>query len=456
MQITLYNFSKRANSTKVPSGGTSYNVNLKGGCSKESPSFLIADNVGNLLNFNYAHAFGHYYFITDCIIINDSMCEIRCNEDVLATYRSEIGNATAMILRSSHSNDPYLHDSQVLANNKYKFVGEYVNSFVSQHIFSNRGFYLLRCIGKSSSTVTGVNTYALTESNVSELLDFAFTESNFGDILSDEVVKTIFNPFQYIVSIDWVPFNSDFLTYKTTEKIWLGWFETSVYGVIYDPTAKIAFGVAVPNGWKQYNDFRDIESGWSEFTMYLPGVGNVVLDGNAFLADSIEIEYTIDLIGETSQCFVYLRRASGDSIKNLYRVLNCDFKVPIQIGQMQPMVSTAISSVGSVIGSLFGKSSDPVPDIASATSFARPDTDSTGIPGSRALFEYHSDPILYYRVRESKDIDNAHKGRPLCKVGKISDYPGYLECSNVSISIDGYDGEREAINNYMNGGFYYE
>lgn len=453
MQITLYNFSKRANSTKVPSGGTSYNVNIKGGCSKESPSFLIADNVGNLLNFNYAHAFGHYYFITDCIIINDSMCEIHCNEDVLATYRSEIGNATAMIRRSSHNYDPYLHDSQIVANNKYKFVAKYEDDFVANHMFQNNGFYLVRCIGKSSSSVTGVNTYGLYESELSALLDFAFTESNFGDILSDEVVKTIFNPFQYIVSVDWVPFKEDFFPQLGVEKIWLGWFETNVFGFVYDPVASSAFQFDFPAEWKQYSDFRDFESGWADLTLYLPGVGNVALDGSAFIADHIRVQYTVDLIGETSQCFIYLERNSS---WNLYRVYNADFKVPVQIGQMKPMIATATKSIGSVIGSLFGKGDDSLPDIASATSFARPETDSVGIPGSRALFTYHKTPIFYYRVRESKDIDNAHKGRPLCKVGKISEYPGYLECSNVSISIDGYDGEREAINNYMNGGFYYE
>ena len=42
MELILYkNFSKRINSTKQPSGGTSATVKLKAGTSVENPIFLI-------------------------------------------------------------------------------------------------------------------------------------------------------------------------------------------------------------------------------------------------------------------------------------------------------------------------------------------------------------------------------------------------------------------------------
>ncbi len=64
MEIKLYNFTKRRNSTKRPSEGIAINVNLKEGCSHYNPSFILNTNP---TNFSYLSWGTWYYYITDIV-----------------------------------------------------------------------------------------------------------------------------------------------------------------------------------------------------------------------------------------------------------------------------------------------------------------------------------------------------------------------------------------------------
>lgn len=67
---------------------------------------------------------------------------------------------------------------------------------------------------------------------------------------------------------------------------------------------------------------------------------------------------------------------------------------------------------------------------------------------------------LYTTVAATEDPDDADYiakfGRPVGHVGQISNYSGYIQCESASIDIQGFEGEREEINRYLNSGFYYE
>ena len=63
MEITLYNFSKRSNSTKQPTNGTIKHVALKSECSIYNPIFTFSTND---IDFNYIKAFSNkFYYVTD-------------------------------------------------------------------------------------------------------------------------------------------------------------------------------------------------------------------------------------------------------------------------------------------------------------------------------------------------------------------------------------------------------
>jgi hypothetical protein len=50
----------------------------------------------------------------------------------------------------------------------------------------------------------------------------------------------------------------------------------------------------------------------------------------------------------------------------------------------------------------------------------------------------------------------AEQGMPYYKVNTISNLSGYVKCSRASVSISGYESERDLVNGNLNSGFYYE
>ena len=61
---------------------------------------------------------------------------------------------------------------------------------------------------------------------------------------------------------------------------------------------------------------------------------------------------------------------------------------------------------------------------------------------------------------DTEDCTNANyiarKGRPVCKTQAISNHSGYVQCDDASVSIGGESWERDQINSFLNGGFFYE
>ena len=94
MQIKTYSgFSKRFNSTKRPSGGVTWDVQLKNETNAKSPTFII-----NTLDFsiNYVEAFGNYYYC-DVKNLDGHRSELICTLDRPATFKSQMGSYTGLI-----------------------------------------------------------------------------------------------------------------------------------------------------------------------------------------------------------------------------------------------------------------------------------------------------------------------------------------------------------------------
>ena len=63
---TFYTFQKRINSTKQPTGGSSYNIILKEGCSVNHPTIALDLGLASspaALNYCYITEFGRYYWV---------------------------------------------------------------------------------------------------------------------------------------------------------------------------------------------------------------------------------------------------------------------------------------------------------------------------------------------------------------------------------------------------------
>ena len=102
--ITTFNFAKRANSTKQPTGlsGTDWSVVLKEKTSYDQPVFLLKSD--SQPEFNYLQWGSWYYFVTGISYVRNDLYEVACDLDVLATYKTAIGATSAFVLYDTASN----------------------------------------------------------------------------------------------------------------------------------------------------------------------------------------------------------------------------------------------------------------------------------------------------------------------------------------------------------------
>lgn len=107
MKITLYKFTKKVNSTALPTNGEDVVVQIKNDISIVNPVFEMSGATGsspftNYSEYNYCYVkdWNRYYFIRD-IKLSRGRWFLTCHIDVLGTYRGAINNGTAYIKRAN-------------------------------------------------------------------------------------------------------------------------------------------------------------------------------------------------------------------------------------------------------------------------------------------------------------------------------------------------------------------
>lgn len=132
MEITFYsNFSKRENSTKQPSGGTTYNVALKDEFSIIGGTVTLQVNFDIAINYTAAKYGSNFYKVVDVVSTSNNIVDITLTLDVLATYKSDIAAYTSMIERSP--SDVNIVD---IADNTIAPLPTYAKSSIGANVFS--------------------------------------------------------------------------------------------------------------------------------------------------------------------------------------------------------------------------------------------------------------------------------------------------------------------------------
>lgn len=115
MTIKLYKCSDDERTIqKTLTGEKTITANIKTECSIMTPEFYINDDSSIISGgYNYAFAFGKYYFIQDITVTPAQALRIRCREDVLYTYAADILACPAVVARSSAVPNTYLPDPEL-------------------------------------------------------------------------------------------------------------------------------------------------------------------------------------------------------------------------------------------------------------------------------------------------------------------------------------------------------
>ena len=471
MKVNVWNnFSKRINSTKRPAdAGTEIECVLKSSTSFENPSFIFT---GPNFEYNYLKWNNHYYYITDITILSNNRYEISCSQDILATYKSEIGSVKAFIQYSSSDYNKLIPDTRISITNDI-----IVNLRTQSFIPDMSGSYIIGVAGKDGSSGASALTgmicyYAVSAQTIKNITD---------DLYSDSVATQLRNyfksPFDSLISAHWVPFT---VTGGESTNIYLGDYATEYVGISLGHYAHnlqgSTYNIDIP--W-EYDDWRNC-SPYTKIELWLPFYGTLQIPVEKLIhSDSFESSIRIN----TSFDAVSGSITYGVWTDSLINTITVDVGVTLAIGQTVTGAVKGLTEIGAGVGATVGAGvgiatgGASIPLTASLiggitaighgviTGAWEQNNMSKGATGnfsiSNLLKNYNrfGNIKLYVYTHnfsmEPNEI-NEIEGRPLYDIRTINSLSGYVRCQGASISIDGYMSDKESINSYLNSGFYYE
>lgn len=466
MTITVYsNFSKRRNSTARPTGaGTQKTVVLKEGTSIESPTFVLKSND---FTINYVNAFNHYYFVDDIVSVRDNLIEVKCSMDVLATYKTAIGNYNAFIERAASSSivNTLLPDPLVSVENDERIL-QAVTSGLG--MFSSSGYYILSVINSEGSGAGFTSYYMIDITKLNYVANYCNTAWDSGNPnigLTDWIQSTFLKTSESIISCIWVPFSLAATTGlpMTNKPIVIGVDQIgeSTYHLNGICIASETLVCSIPS--TGYSDFRR-GAPYTIGKVFIPCYGMVDFNPLDFLSGSITMKFDADIATGDVTCYL----CDGSTVVSSY-TYNVAVNCPVgKVGaDVKGTATGLLSTVGSIIGAasastgagaLAGGLAASASGINTLATALGPTVSVKGSQGGRALAERGTDPIIILICRTTTDPADllTHHGGLVMEKKTIGNYSGYIKCSNASLSIDGMGGEKEAVNNYLNSGFYYE
>ena len=504
--VTFFNTNKKLNSTFVPTVNNSpyitMDVTFKNGESMLQPTLLVEYNSNIIVNYNYVYilAFQRFYFIRDWRSINNNIWECSCLIDVLATYKTELGAQSHYILRAYSDYNPFIMDNQYIAKARsYKEVVNITSNFATDFFY---GTYVLGIIN-GENTSGSITYYAIQQPEMGALKSWMmddpenYTSTPWDVDVSADTIKYLFNPYQYIASIEWFPFGIGTFT-GTNTTIKFGWWDTGITGKrISSYAINYTIGTATIKRHPDYQTRGEflLYPPFTSYKMYFPPIGDVELNGemcaNLLINASADTaSFNINASVDVMSGIAYIRCLDQTYNTDL-QIFNSTVKisVPVNIasvlsnstlGDTQQYkisigtVSNVAKDVGGLITSAATKnvagSVSNFINLASDLAMARPNlregaydalaarsphVDSFGINGGITAFSIQ--PYITLVYEELTDENNTEFGRPLYEVKQINQLSGFIQCAGAEPVIRGATfTELISLRNIINKGFFYE
>lgn len=469
MNVYLYKFNKRPNSTAqpLPSAGKSFTVQIKDECSFITPVLRftpdnLVSGVFSPVAYNYAQIayWQRFYYITDWEYINGSW-EATLSVDVLASFKAEIGNTSAYVVRAAGASDGSIIDTNYPAKTNYDI--RKINVATSWYgVAPSGGSYILGCINYNNGGKVGaISYYALNSTQLAALLNYLFTDSIFYSSNISEIgvglFKSMFNPFQYIVSCIWFPFAAASFG-SASDNVKVGYWDTGVSATVVSSLAQKTFVTAtIPDHPQSSRGTYLNYEPYTRLTLYVPPFGSIPIDTNfRSLGNYLYCAVFIDHI--TGQATIRVSICQDSSHLDEYNVVterSSMIGVPIQLAQLMPdYVQTLQSGINAVGNVASFNITGALSSLVSAVQSQMPKVSTLGSNGS--YIEVLQYPVLTVEFLQLVNEDNTEFGRPLCQVKTISTLSGYIRCAEDDHAFSGTKTETDEINRFLKSGFFYE
>ena len=463
-KVNLYSLSKRDNSTKRPSANTptiEYDCILKDGSSLFTPAIQL--NMGLSMDpsqYNYAYipAFGRYYFIEDWYF-SDRLWTARMNVDVLATYKTQIGNSSLYVMRAAGDHDGSIIDTLYPAKTGCSYDSDtkanpwqascFVIGVVTQNAaFGSLNYYAMNA--QQLATLCG----NLTDPSVIITEDNFFTTGE----LSSGLQLSLVDPIQYVKQCIMLPVAKEEITNTSSDTISVYRFEQMGSGDKVRPTSRIykSFTYALHKHPDTASRGNYVNSKpYTNITLTIPPWGCIDIDTSVTAnASTLNVDVEVDPITGKG---ILVIKANGIVLNRLEAQVGVPISlssvtrdyiggVTSALGAIGGAVSGALGNIGGFIGAASG--------VGNAVESLMPRAQTIGTTGSFVSNrgEFRLDHQFFRPVPD----DPTHNGRPLCQVRQLNTLSGYMLIQDGDVQISGTATEDSKIRNYLETGFYYE
>lgn len=500
MDVYFYTFQKRPNSTALPGDGVRCEVQLKAPTNIIGPEIALAIPNGNPTSYNYCNIpdFGRMYFIRNWTYNIGGIWVASLSEDVLASWKEQIGQTTQYVVRSSSESDGSIVDTlyptkaglsvqKVTASNPYNSDVNTGNFVLSTVCSGYTGFGATTFWRLSSQAFDEFRTNMLSSA---DYLDIDSTE------ISTDLTKALFNPYQYCISCMWFPLTLP--TGTPSMEIAFGWWKVPISSSANCVTSGLdtmyiyrTFQVPKHPQASARGMYLNIAP-YSRYTLYFPPFGEIALDGNKIgNASTIFCKVLIDVYTGTGYLFVSTDDP-GDNLtgmaSNIISMQSAQIGVPVSLAQLSyntvdslgEIVQVGINSIYGAVNGLmqtggkvvdavgqalkgdFKGAVDSLSDVGSSVATNVGDAAQSSLAevqykgNTGAVSIYNTAPYLIARFFSLVDDDNDDRGRPLCQKRRIDSLPGYILVADADVALPATQAELDAIRGYMESGFFYE
>lgn len=477
MTVKFYSFTKRPNSTKQPAPNsellTLSSVELKEECSFINPVLKIKGLtqgtafVPGMYNYVYIPLWLRYYFIQDWTYIN-GLWEVSLIIDVMASHKTEIGNTQTYIERCASASDGNIIDTLYPAEicPAIESVAASGSLWDTTSITLSGMTFVVGCINNDTSYKIGAVTYyALTLAQLKSLLGYLFSNSIFNSSsiteMSEGLYKSLFNPFQYIVSCTAFPFGLETFASAAVNyaNIKVGYWDTGISALVVESIySKRFISVTIPNHPQISRGAYLNRAPYTKLTLFAAPFGSIPIDPDVLsIGNYLHCPVFVDNISGDATLRVAITTSQNPDTTGQYTITErtANVGIPIQLAQVMPdYIGSIGNGVGALTSAITGNIAGVISSTLSAVSCSMPSVSTTGANGS--FLEVLPDTLLIVEHYPLVNEDNEEYGRPLCDKRTISTLSGYIKCGNADHAFGGTDYERKTINDYMRSGFFYE
>lgn len=476
--------SKRRNSTYVPdmTGTITRALQLKEKTDVVHPIFELQGlSLPYSYNYMYVEELNRYYFI-DSWEYGGAIWYAHCTVDVLATYKTGIGQQLKYVLRSSSNPSIGVVDTFFPMTDRLQHDVTGID-LGWQHSFST-GWYVVGLIGHSgagSATAGSVTYYVMSAPQLSTLVQYMLSgvsTTDWSDMtaLQADIAKTIADPLQYIVSCLYFPYEPP---RGADVQVTFGFWDVPnlTCSLLQSPlqTTKHALEIRTIAGY----DWRTQPFYWG----YLEPYSSYILQFNPFGTFSLPAaivaghyylgaEIKTDFVSGMAVCNLYAHDDTSSPtgfgrLSTLVTSRSAQVGVQIQLSQNTSSLLTSAGNIiggvttgassgfmmggvpGAIVGGVLGGAKSAM--TALSDSFVSNGSNG-GISGDEGLLFLHA-----YRKREERDANTrAELGTTCYQSLQLSSLSGYVLCADGEITVNALGEEKQMLSEFLTTGFYME